>query len=219
MADLKIFIADDHQIVRDGLRSLIQTNVSGAEVVGEAADGRQAVRDVRRLKPDIVLMDISMPVLNGVEAVRQLTFDLPDCHVIALSMHRSSEYVARMLGAGAKGYLHKDSAFKELESALHAVMAGHVYLDNAIVETIGDDYQRSKALSSPGSDEQLSTREREVLQLVAEGRRTKEIAGILSVSVKTVETHRSQIQRKLRLSGVAQVTRYAIQHGIVSLDA
>lgn len=216
MTTLRLLIADDHQMFRDGLRALIDTNVENAEVVGEASNGREAVKLARGLQPDVVLMDISMPELNGIEAVRQITQEQPDCIIIALSMHQSNDYVTRMLGAGAKGYIYKNAAFNELNEALQTVAQGDVYLGKKIATALVDDYQRLLARGASAADSALSPRESEVLQLVAEGNRTAEIADKLSLSVKTIETHRSQILRKLQLNGVAAMTKYAIRHGIVS---
>lgn len=217
MATLRLLIVDDHKMFRDGLRALIDTNVEDAEVIGEAGNGREAVKLARRLKPDVVLMDISMPELNGIEAVKQITLELPECVVIALSMHQSNDYVTRMLGAGAKGYIIKNAAFDELSEALRIVAQGDVYLGRRIATALVDDYQRLASKSTQGPNSDLSPREREVLQLVAEGYRTAEIADKLSLSVKTIETHRGHILQKLQLSGVAAMTKYAIRHGIVSI--
>jgi len=213
---LKILLADDHRIVRDGLRSLIQTAIEEATIVGEAATGIEAVAKAKELRPDVIVMDVSMPELNGIDAVAQILGENPECRVLALSMHRSDEFVTAMLGAGAKGYLHKDSAFVELASAIRSVAEGDVYLGADIAGKVLEDYQRLRTQATP--DAELTARERQVLQLVAEGQKTRDIAEKLNVSVKTVETHRGQIQRKLGLSGVADLTRYAIRKGIVSLN-
>lgn len=213
---LKILLADDHRIVRDGLTSLIQAAIAEAEIVGEASTGIEAVDKARQLRPDVIVMDVSMPELNGIDAVAQILGENPDCRVLALSMHRSEEFVTAMLGAGAKGYLHKDSAFAELAIAIRTVAGGDVYLGSDIAGAVLEDYQRLRTQATPNAE--LTARERQVLQLVAEGRRTRDIAEMLSVSIKTVETHRSQMQRKLGLSGVADLTRYAIRKGLVSVS-
>lgn len=218
MAKLRLFIADDHKIVRDGLRALVDANIPEAEIIGEAENGRQAVQAVRRLKPDIVLMDVTMPDLNGVEAVWQLVSLMPECKVIALSMHRSHEVITQMLGAGAKGYLHKDAAFAELKSAINAVAVGDVYLGEGLSNEIVRGYQRLTPEIRQDTASELTRREREVLQLIAEGHRSREIAEMLCVSIKTVEAHRGQINRKLKVEGIAELTKYAIRTGITSLD-
>lgn len=217
MAKLTLLIADDHKIVRDGLRALIETNISDAEIVAEASNGRDAVRDARRLQPNIVIMDVSMPELNGLEAVRQLRKSVPDCHVIVLSMHSSEEVVAQLMAAGARGYVHKGTAFDELERAIRAVTNGDVYLGTGIANSVVDDHLRTRKAGG-NSSSKLSAREREVFQLIAEGRRTRDIATLLHISPKTVETHRSQIFRKLGVANVAELTRYAIRIGVISLD-
>lgn len=217
MAKLTILIADDHKIVRDGLRALIETNISDAEIVGESSNGRDAVRSARRLKPDIVIMDVSMPELNGLEAVRQLTKIVPDSLVIVLSMHNSQEVVAQLLTAGARAYVHKGTAFDELERAIRAVAEGDVYVGTGIADSAVEEYLRAKDGGGNVEGPKLSAREREVFQLIAEGHRTRDIATLLHISPKTVETHRSQIFRKLNVDNVAQLTRYAIRTGVVSL--
>lgn len=219
MARLTLIIADDHQIVRDGLRSLLTTNVADIDVVGEAANGRDAVRLARRLQPDMALLDISMPGLNGVDAMTQIAAAAPDCKVICLSMHRSGEFVTRMLGAGALGYVHKDTAFDELSDAIRTVAAGDVYLGDGVAGALVADYQRLKSSGADLEQPELTGREREVLQLIAEGMKTRDIAHELGISVKTVESHRGQLMRKLEIDGIAGLTRYAILHGIVNLDS
>ncbi|MEO1204069.1 MAG: response regulator transcription factor [Pseudomonadota bacterium] len=219
MPKLTLIIADDHQIVRDGLRSLLTTNVPDIDVVGEAANGRDAVRLARRRQPDMALLDISMPGLNGVDAMTQIAAAAPDCKVICLSMHRSGEFVTRMLGAGALGYVHKDTAFDELSDAIRTVAAGDVYLGDGVAGALVADYQRLKSSSADLEQPELTGREREVLQLIAEGMKTRDIASELGISVKTVESHRGQLMRKLDIDGIAGLTRYAILHGIVNLDS
>ena len=217
MASLSILIADDHQLFRDGLRSLIKSQIADVEIVGEAENGRKAIQMARTLKPDVVLMDISMPELNGIEAVNQITSEKLGCRIIALSMHQSTDFVTQMLGAGARGYLNKNAAFKELDEALQTVKRGDIYLGKQIADALVSDYPRLRVDVESGPDVSLSKREREVLQLVAEGHRTRDIADKLHVSVKTIETHRGQIVRKLHLSGVAEMTKYAIRNGIATL--
>jgi len=217
MPNLKVLIADDHKIVRDGLRSLIETNIADVTIVAECSNGREALREARRLNPDIVLMDVSMPELNGLEAVRKLTASLPECRTIVLSMHSSHEVIGRMLRAGAMGYLHKDAAFDELEKAIKVVATGEVYLGSGIAAEVVKELQRLPARDDEAGPELLSAREREVLQLVAEGRRTREIADTLNISTKTVESHRGQLFKKLNIDSIAGLTHYAIRNGIIEL--
>jgi DNA-binding NarL/FixJ family response regulator len=211
--------------VREGLRSLLQDQPD-LEVVGEAADGRQALELAAEHDPDVVVMDVAMPQLNGIEATRRLMSDSPGTKVVALSMHSDRRYVAEALKAGAAGYLLKDGAFDELVSAIRAVVANKVYLSPRVAGVVVDDYVRrlpdgdgaAEPRGAPGAFQKLTPREREVLQLMAEGFSTKEIAARLHVSVKTVETHRRQLMEKLQLYSVAEVTKYAIREGLTSLE-
>ena len=215
---IKVFLADDHAVVRDGLRLILETQ-EDITVVGEAADGRQAVDQVLKLKPDIVIMDIAMPELNGIEATQQILKTLPSVKVIILSMHSSTEHVSRALKAGALGYLLKESAGKEVVNAVKTVYLGHRYLCQQISESLIDDYidlQEAAPGRSPLA--RLSAREREVLQLVTEGKTTKEIGRMLSLSPKTVETYRSRLMAKLGIKDVPGLVKFAIQHGITSLE-
>ena len=222
---MKVLIADDHRIVREGLRSLLQDQPD-LEVIGEAADGREALELAAEYEPDVVVMDVAMPQLNGIEATRRLISDSPGTKVVALSMHSDRRYVAEALKAGASGYLLKDGAFDELVSAIRAVVANKVYLSPRVAGVVVDDYVRrlpdgdgaSEVRGAPGAFQKLTPREREVLQLMAEGFATKEIAARLHVSVKTVETHRRQLMEKLQLYSVAEVTKYAIREGLTSLE-
>ncbi len=214
---LKILLADDHKIVRDGLKSLINKEVS-MEVIGEADNGRKTVQLARDLEPEIIIMDISMPDLNGIEATRQIVADSPDVKIIALSMHSDKRYVKGILSAGASGYLLKDSAFEELVEAIRTVDTGRFYLSAGIAGVVVKDYVGSQANKDTLTSDILSAREREVLQLLAEGKRTKEIASDLHVSVKTIETHRQNIMQKLDIYTIAGLTRYAIREGLTSLD-
>ena len=214
---LPVLLADDHEIVRVGLRALIE-RLGGMAVVAEADSGRAAVQLAKKLKPAVVLMDISMPDLNGVDATRQMVAAAPGVKVIALSMHADTRYVAGMLQAGARGYLLKESMADEIGRAVQAVLAGEVYLARKIAGVVVQDYVQRLA-SEEGASSPLTGREREVLQLVAEGRSTKGIAAHLHVSIKTIETHRSQIMDKLDLHSVAELTKYAIRQGLTSLDA
>ena len=216
----RILLADDHQIVRQGLKSLIQQN-EGFEVIAEASDGRAAVQLAADLEPDVIVMDVGMPGLNGIEATRQIAAKEPDAKVVALSMHSDRRFMGEMLKAGAKGYLLKDAAFEELATAIRSVIADKIYLSPRIADVVVDDYVRhaGEHTGHPSAFAKLTPREREVLQLMAEGRATKEIAMDLKVSIKTVETHRRQIMEKLNIYSVAELTKYAIREGLTSLDA
>lgn len=214
---IKIMLADDHKMIRDGLKALIGKQ-KDMEVIGEAADGQTAVRTARKLSPDVVVMDIGMPDLNGIEAARQITALPHKPKVIGLSMHSDRRYVSQMLKAGASGYLLKDNAFEELVKAISTVVKGQTYLSPEIAEAVVDDYRRVKTDDDGSVFALLTEREREVLQQIAEGCSTKEIAGELSVSVKTVETHRRQIMEKLKLHSVAELTKYAVKEGLTDLE-
>ena len=213
---VRIVLADDHQIVRDGLRALLEKE-KDMQVVGEAADGRTAVRLALKLRPHVVLIDVSMPDLNGVEAARQIVAGAPEIKVLALSMHADKRYVGAMLQAGAAGYLLKDLAFEEVVHAIKTAGQGQVYLSRGVVGIVVDDYV--ERLSKEETEKpDLTPREREILQLVAEGRSTKEIAVALHISVKTVETHRRQIMERLKIHSVAELTKYAVRRGLTSLE-
>lgn len=210
-----ILIADDHRLLREGLRALLERD--GFRVIGEADNGRSAVRLAKQLQPDIVITDIAMPDLNGVEATRQICVEAPRSKVLALSMHTESRFVLGILEAGASGYLLKDAAFEELTLAIKAMLKGQVYLSPAISGVV---LSQSLARFNPNarSDRvQLSQREQEVLQLIAEGQSTKKIAATLHVSVKTVETHRKKIMDKLDIHSVAELTKYAVREGVTFL--
>lgn len=215
---MRILLADDHQILREGLKGLLARQPD-MQVVGEAADGRTTVRMASELAPDVVVMDIGMPGLNGVEATRQIAAHHPGVRVIALSMHSDRRYVTEMLRAGAAGYLVKDSAFEELAQAVNAVAAGKVYLSPSVADAVVDHHVRGGGGGEPSVFAVLTPREREVLQLLAEGQATKQVAASLDVSVKTVETHRRQIMEKLDLHSVAELTKYAIREGLTSVEA
>jgi len=214
---IRVLIADDHQIVRDGLRSLLEKEPD-LEVVAAVEDGRTTVRLVEELQPDVVIMDISMPGLNGIEATRKITRDFPNIKVIALSMHDDGRFVTNMLKAGASGYLLKDCAFKELTKAIHVVVrAGKSYLSPDITDVVVSSYVTGQSGSEPLIYTTLTPREREVLQLVVEGKTSSQIAEILYVSVKTVETHRTQLMHKLKINNLADLIKYAIREGITSV--
>ena len=206
---IRVVIADDHVLLRDGLKALLQAT-GDIEVVGEVVNGHEALRRVPELKPDVVLMDIAMPELNGIEATRALAEKCPGTRIIIVSMHAGSEHVYRALAAGAAGYLLKESAGAEVVTAVRAVHAGNRYLSRAVAEFGRVDPARAGA--SPL--ERLSTRERQVLQLVAEGKSSAEIARLVHLSPKTVETYRSRLMKKLGVSDIPALVRLAIQHGI-----
>jgi DNA-binding NarL/FixJ family response regulator len=209
MSSLRVLLADDHALVRAGMRALL-AELPGIEVVAETGDGREALRLVRERKPDIALLDISMPELNGLEVVGRIARDHPNTRAIILSMHGDDESVRRALVAGAAGYLLKNSDRRELELALRAVARGDTWLSPSLTKRVVATYMRG---ASP--DAVLTPRQREVLQLVAEGHSNKEIASRLNVALKTVETHRTELMDRLGIHGVASLVRYAIQVGLV----
>ncbi|MHC4623328.1 MAG: response regulator [Planctomycetota bacterium] len=214
---IRILLADDHKITRQGLRSLLEKEPD-MEVVAEAEEGRAAVRLARELVPRVVIMDVSMPDLNGMEATRQITGEFPDVKVIALSMHSDNLFATEMLRSGASGYLLKDCAFEELARAIRTVVAGKTYLSPTISSVVVDDYLHRLSKADFSASDVLTSREREVLQLLAEGQSTKQIALKLHISAKTVETHRRQIMDKLDIHSVAELTKYAIRKGFTSLE-
>lgn len=211
---IKVLVVDDHTVVRDGLCSLLNAQ-EDIKVVGVAADGREALKEAERLHPDVVLMDVAMPRLNGIEATRRFRKVLPSIKVLILSMHQSGEYVHRALEAGAWGYLLKESAGPEVAAAIRAVHAGRRHLSARITETVLEQYVKN--CSAAGPLDSLSSREREILQLVVEGRTSAEIAGEVALSTKTVETYRSRIMRKLGIEDLPALVKFAIQHGITPL--
>ena len=214
---IRVLLAEDHALVRAGIRSLLE-KMEGVIVVGEASDGRDALTQIEGLKPDIVLMDISMPLLNGLETTRRCAKDIPTTHIVILSMYAAEEYVVQALRAGASGYMLKDSATSELELAIHSVARGEIYLSPAISRGIVEDYLQKKETPDSPLD-QLTTRQREILQLLAEGKSSKEIAYILDVNVKTVETHRAQLMKRLNIRDLAGLVKFAIRVGLVSSQA
>jgi DNA-binding NarL/FixJ family response regulator len=214
---VRILIADDHKILREGLKSLLEKQPEFA-VVAEAQDGLSAISAARKHKPDIAILDIGMPDLNGIEVTRRIRSELAETRVIALSMHADRRFVMGVLEAGANGYLLKDSAFTELITAVTAVAKGKMYLSPSIAETVVKNSLEKLDRKEEGSSVLLSGREREVLQMIAEGKSTKEIALKLFVSTKTVETHRKQIMDKLNIRTVAGLTKYAIREGLTSLE-
>ncbi len=214
---IRIIIADDHKIVREGLRALLEKQPD-MQVLGEAENGRDTVAMVKELLPDIVLMDVSMSDMNGIEATRRITGEYPQVKVLALSMHSDRRFVMEMLKAGASGYLLKDNAFEELARAIRSVASNHTYLCPTIADLIIKDYMNLAAKEEGSVFSALTVREREVLQLIAEGKSTKEIASVLRVSTKTVETHRLQLMERLGIRSIAELTKYALREGLTSLE-
>ncbi|MFZ1827514.1 MAG: response regulator transcription factor [Candidatus Competibacteraceae bacterium] len=221
MSEVRVLLADDHILVRAGVRKLVES-FEGFSVIGEASDGREAVQLARELEPDIVLLDIGMSGLNGLDATALIVKAAPPTQVVILSMHAAENYVLEALRAGAVGYVVKQAAVEELERALRAVQSGERWLSPAVSRHLLDDYLRlarkeanAQAVASP---ELLTPRQREILQLIAEGRTTREIAERLCVSARTVETHRAQIMERLNLHDVASLTRFAIRSGLIDLE-
>lgn len=213
---IRIVVADDHKIMREGLKALIDKQPD-MEVAAEAQDGLTATKLARKLLPHIIIMDIGMPEMNGIDATRQIVSENKDVKIVALSMHADRRFVLEMLKAGASGYLLKDSAFEELVNAVHTVMDGQPYLSPRITDIIVKEYLYNLPRNEPNVFTILTVREREVLQHLAEGKSTKQIASTLNLSVKTVETHRQQIMDKLEIRTVAELTKYAIREGLTSL--
>ena len=213
---IKILLVDDHKILRDGICSIVK-GYPDMEVIGEAADGKEALRLVEKLSPDVVIMDISMPSLNGIDATRKIIADHPKIKVIALSMHHDKQFVSEIFKAGASGYLLKDCAFDELEHAVRIVMDGKTYINSQFAGLVIESLVNQPQANSQKAFSLLTDREKEVLQLIAEGQSTKEIASKLHVSAKTVESHRRQVMGKLNIRNVAKLTKYAIREGLTSV--
>ncbi len=213
----RIVVVDDHKLFREGLISLIKQQ-KGMNVVGEAENGRQALKVVKQTGPDIVIIDVAMPDMNGIEATKKIKKGNEKVQVLALSMHGDGKYVIEILKAGASGYILKDSAFEEIESAIKSVLDGKNYLSPLISDTIVLQYIRRGSSVENSVFETLSNREREILQLIAEGHSTKEIAFKLNVSIKTIDTHRHNIMKKVGVKSIANLVKYAIKEGITSLD-
>ena len=216
MNPIRILLADDHHLVRAGIRSLLE-GLPDIEVVAETGDGRDAIELARTHGPDLVLMDIAMGGMNGLEATARLLKEFPQLHIIILSMHANEEYVRQALHAGAAGYLLKDAATTELEVAVRAVARGETYLSPVISRRVIEEYLGGRGEAGAGPLALLTARQREVLQLIAEGRTTKQIAGLLDVSVKTAETHRAQVMERLGIRDVPGLVRFAIRHGLVQI--
>jgi len=210
MKRIRILLADDHAVVRQGFKMILSAQPD-MEIVGEAGNGRQAVEQAEELKPDVVVMDVAMPELNGIEATRRLASSAPHARVLALSMHKDSVYVREILRAGARGYLLKDSGAADLLQAVRAVASGEGYLSPAVSDAVLDDYRRH--VTNP--IDLLTSREREVLQMLAEGKTNKEIATVLNLSVYTVDAHRGRIMEKLNLHSINDLVRFAVRNGLI----
>jgi len=208
---IRILLADDHAVVRQGFR-LILAGQPDMEIVGEAGNGREAVAEAERLRPDVVVMDVAMPELNGIEATRRLAASTPHARVLALSMHKDAVYVREILRAGARGYLLKDAVDSDLLAAVRAVAKGEGYLSPAVSDAVLTDYRRHVT----NAIDLLTSREREVLQMIAEGKTNKEIATVLNLSVYTVDSHRGRIMEKLNLHSTTDLVRFAIRNGLLA---
>ena len=213
---LRVLLADDHTIVREGLRALLEKEPD-LTVVAEAGTGAAALELSRKLRPDVVVMDISMPDMNGIDATRQVTTDMPDVRVLALSMESDRRFIVEVLKAGALGYVLKDAAFAELATAIRAVAAGETFLGQRITALLVKEYLQRIPEEAPTTYDSLTPREREILQMIADGRNTKEVAFAFNVSIKTVENQRHTIMKKLNLYSIAELTKYAIREGLTSL--
>jgi DNA-binding NarL/FixJ family response regulator len=212
-----VFLADDHAVVREGLRAYLDGE-QGIEVVGEAGNGHDAIAQVREILPDVAVIDIAMPDINGIEATERISKLCPKTQVVILSMHSDSEYVFRALQAGAKAYVLKESAGRELTEAVHAVVRGHHYLSPKVSDQVIVDYVRQREAAKPESPiDALTTREQQILRLLAEGATTSEIAVALSLSRSTVNTYRSRLMRKLDIADLASLIRFAVRHGVAEL--
>ncbi len=216
MSAFRILIADDHEVARKGIRSLLEDH-TGWEVCGEARDGREAVEYAGKLKPDVLLLDIGMPNLNGLDAARQILATDPEARILILTVHDSEQTVREVLAVGARGFLLKSDAGRELVAAVEALQQRRTFFTSRVAQMMLDGYLRPQDNSDPSGQCVLTPREREVIQLVAEGKSTKEVAMALSLSVKTAETHRTNLMRKLDLHSVAALTLYAVRNGIVQI--
>ena len=212
---IKVLLADDHAVVRDGLRALLEAQ-PGIDVVGDVTNGREAVREAQRLQPDVAIMDIAMPDLNGIEATLQMQDACPSTQILILSMHSTTEHIFRALRAGARGYLLKDSAGVEVVEAVRVVHAGRRYLSQKIAATVIDDYIAERHRTSPLDS--LSRRERQILQLIVEGKTSAEVGAMLFLSPKTIDTYRSRMMHKLGIGDLPNLVKFAIRHGITQLD-
>ena len=217
METIQLLLADDHKIMREGLKAMLEKE-PGLSVVAEAENGMQVLELSKEHRPDIIIMDVSMPDMNGIETTRMLHSEGTPARIIGLSMHSDRRFVTEMLKAGASGYLLKQAAFEELVGAIKAVMDGKTFLSSSILDVVVQDYLQELSTSDSPAYSRLTNRERQVLQLLSEGRRTKEIACSLHLSIKTVETHRSKIMGKLGIQSLAGLIKFAIREGLTSLD-
>ena len=217
MTSVRIVLVDDHAIVRDGLRALLEKQ-TGMQVVAEAEDGKAAIKAALTLKPDVVIMDASMPGLNGIEATRRINAKLPGVHIICLSMHAENRFISAMLEAGASAYLLKDCAGEELVQAIHAVQKGQIYISPSIGHVVAEHFKAGNDNTENSVFSTLSSKERTVLQLLAEGHTTRDIGERLNISVKTVASHREHLMQKLDINSIAGLTKYAIRQGLTTLE-
>lgn len=213
---VKILLADDHQMIREGFRNLLD-NEPELEVIAEAATGREVLELVEKSELDVVLMDIMMPELNGIDTTRRIQEISPDIKVIGLSIYSDYNYIRQMFKVGASGYILKNASFQELVEAIRTVMKNQIYLSHQLAANFFGEYSGKSTSNTPSAYELLTNREREVLQMLAEGKSTKQIAGILEIGVKTVETHRWRMMKKLEMDNVADLTKYAIRQGLIKL--
>ena len=214
---LRVLLADDHEIMRQGLRLLLEKH-SDMEVVAEANDGQEAIELAGQLKPDVVVMDVNMPGVDGPDATRRIVSDKPDTRIVALSMHSKKGFIIEMLKAGASAYVLKENAFSELVNAINTVMGNEIYLSSKITRIVVDDYVQDRVGRGAASTMTLTDRENEVLKLVGDGRSSKEIALLLDLSVKTIDACRRRIMAKLDIDSVAELVKYAIREGLTSLE-
>ena len=214
---IKIILADDHNVLREGLKSLL-TQQEDFEVIGEADNGQEAVRLTKKLEPDIVVLDIGMPNMNGIQATEHIVAEVPDAKVLALSMQSNHQFVVKMLQAGASGYMLKDCAYEELISAVRDIIAGKFYLSKDVTGVVINNYINMVQAVDAASLPTLTLRERETLQLIAEGKSTADTAKLLNVSTKTIETHRKNIMDKLDIHNIAELTKYAVREGLTSIE-
>lgn len=214
---VRIIVADDHLVLRQGVCAIIERDKE-MKVIAEAQDGQTAVELAEQLNPDVIIIDIGMPKMNGIEAIRGICRRAPDVKPIVLSMHSDKRFISRAITAGAKGYLVKDCASSELLHGIRAVIAGQIYLSPSITNGVLQDYVKLISMSVISTEPILTTREREILQHIVEGKQNKEIAAILGVSVKTIETHRQRLMIKLDINSIAGLTKYALNEGLISLE-
>lgn len=211
---LRILVADDHEMVRKGLRTVLESK-PGWQICGEAEDGRQAVNKARELRPDIVVLDLTMPGLNGLEATRRICSTLPDTQVLVLTMHDSEQLMYEVLAAGARGYVLKSDAGTAIYQAVESLQKGKPYFTSKMSEVLLQSYLHPESTKAASASEPLTSREREIVQLIAEGKSTKEVASVLGISTKTAETHRTNLMRKLHIHSVSEIVRYAIRNHII----